>query len=140
SLVMATPPVLKPVAVGLKVTLTVQLAPAVTLLPQLLVWAKSPLATMLAMFNTAVPLLVSMDVWDGLVVPMSRLPKIKLLLDRVMTGARIPLPVRGTDCGLPGALSVMVIDPLREPAAVGVGVNATVMMQLAPTARLFPQV
>src|SRR2546425_2232068 len=126
------PRFLKPVAVGLKVTVMVQLAPAVRLLPQLLVWAKSPLAAMLAMFNTAVPLLVSVDVWDGLVVPMSRVPKIRLLLDRVMTGARIPAPVTATDCGLPGALSVMVIDPLREPAAVGG--NATVMMQLAHTA------
>src|SRR5437660_7674536 len=86
SLVMATPPVLKPAVVGLKVTLMVQLAPAATLLPQLLAWAKSPLAAMLAMFNTAVPLLVSVDVWDGLVVPMSRLPKIRLVLDKVMTG------------------------------------------------------
>src|SRR2546426_3829375 len=138
SLVMATPPVLKPAVVGLKVTLMVQLAPAATLLPQLLAWAKSPLAAMLAMFNTAVPLLVSVDVWDGLVVPMSRLPKIRLVLDKVMTGARIPTPVRDTTWGLPGALSVTAIDPSREPTAVGV--KATVMMQLAPGARLLPQV
>src|SRR2546422_809066 len=134
SLVMATPPVLKPAVVGLKVTLMVQLAPAATLLPQLLAWAKSPLAAMLAMFNTAVPLLVSVDVWDGLVVPMSRLPKIRLVLDKVMTGARIPTPVRDTTWGLPGALSVTAIDPSRVPTAVGV--KATVMMQLAPGARL----
>ena len=93
---------------------------------------------MLAMFNTAVPLLVSMDVWDRLVVPMSRVPKMRLLLDRVMTGARIPLPVRGTDCGLSGALSVIVMDPSRRPTALGV--KAIVMMQLAPGARLLPQV
>src|SRR5205807_945675 len=137
SLVMATPPVLKPVAVGLKVTLTVQLAPAVTLLPQLLVWAKSPLAAMLAMFNTAVPLLVSMDVWDRLVVPMSRVPKMRLLLDRVMTGARIPLPVRGTDCGLSGALSVIVMDPSRRPTALGV--KAMLILNIIPVSTVAVQ-
>src|SRR5437879_4381188 len=137
SLVMATPPVLKPAAVGVKVALIVQLAPTARLVPQLFVCAKSPLAAMLAMFNTAVPLLVSVDVWDRLVVPMSRLPKIRLVVDRVMTGARIPLPVREMDCGLPWALSVMVTVPSRWPTSVGV--KAAVIMQLAPRARLRPQ-
>src|SRR3989442_7368206 len=54
SLLMATPPVLKPVAVGVKVALIVQPAvPAATLVPQVFVCAKSPLAAMLAMFHTA---------------------------------------------------------------------------------------
>lgn len=39
-------PVRLPVAVGVKVTLIVQLEPAVTELPQVLVWAKSPEALM----------------------------------------------------------------------------------------------
>src|SRR2546427_301120 len=86
SLVMVTPPVLKPAVVGLKVTLMVQPAPTATFVPQLFVWAKSPLAAMLVMFNTAVPLLVSVDVWGGLVVPMGWLPKFRLAVESVTRG------------------------------------------------------
>ena len=46
------------------------------------------------------------------------------------TGLTCPLPVRLIDCGLPAALSVTVIDPVRVPGAVGV--NVTSMVQLAP--------
>ena len=53
--VMVTAPVLVPVAVGLKVTLRVQLAATATLEPQVLVWEKSPLTVMLVMLRTALP-------------------------------------------------------------------------------------
>lgn len=43
----------------------------------------------------------------------------------------VPIPLRGTACGLPVALSVMLRLPVRVPVAVGVKV--TVMMQVAPT-------
>ena len=56
--VMVTTPVLVPAAVGLKVTLRVQLAPAATLEPQVLVWEKSPLAMMLVMLSAALPVLL----------------------------------------------------------------------------------
>jgi hypothetical protein len=56
--VMVTAPVLVPAAVGLKVTLRVQLAPAATLEPQVLVWEKSPLAVMLVMLRVALPVLL----------------------------------------------------------------------------------
>ncbi len=56
--VMVTAPVLVPKAVGVKVTLTVQLAPTPTLEPQLLVWEKSPLAVMLVMLSVALPALL----------------------------------------------------------------------------------
>jgi hypothetical protein len=56
--VMVTAPVLVPVAVGLKVTLRVQLAPAATLEPQVLVWEKSPLTVMLVMLRVALPVLL----------------------------------------------------------------------------------
>src|SRR5439155_5732530 len=49
-----------------------------------------------------------------------------------------PTPDRATLCGLPGALSVMVKAPERLPPPVGVKV--TLMVQLAPAARLEPQV
>ena len=52
---MVTAPVRVPAAVGLKVTLRVQLAPTATLEPQVLVWEKSPLTVMLVMLRTALP-------------------------------------------------------------------------------------
>ena len=56
---MVTAPVRVPVAVGLKVTLMVQLAFAATLEPQVLVWEKSPLTVMLVMLRVALPVLLS---------------------------------------------------------------------------------
>ena len=48
-------PLREPMAVGVKVTLKVQLALAARLEPQVLVWEKSPLATMLLMLRVALP-------------------------------------------------------------------------------------
>src|ERR1700686_2606126 len=49
-----------------------------------------------------------------------------------------PVPVREMMCGLPVALSVMVMAPVLVPVAVGVKV--TVMVQLAAAATDVPQV
>ena len=62
-------PVRVPVAVGLKVTLMVQLPPAATELPQLSVSAKSPLTAMLLMARLTVPPLVRVAALAVLVVP-----------------------------------------------------------------------
>ena len=48
------------------------------------------------------------------------------------------MPVRLTVCGLPVALSVTVIVPGCVPVAVGV--NVTLIVQLAPAATEVPQV
>jgi hypothetical protein len=66
---MLSVPVLVPAAVGLKVTAMVQLAPALTLLPQVLVWEKSPLAVMLEMVSETLPVLVSATVCALLLFP-----------------------------------------------------------------------
>lgn len=50
----------------------------------------------------------------------------------------MPVPVRFTVWGLPFALSVMVIVPVCVPVAVGV--NLTLIEQLAPAASEAPQV
>ena len=57
-----------PVAVGVKVTVMVQLAPAATEVPQVLVWAYGALAAMLVMLSAPVPPLVSVTVCAALVV------------------------------------------------------------------------
>ena len=49
-----------------------------------------------------------------------------------------PVPVNATFCGLPAALSVMLMAALRAPVAVGL--NLTLIAQLADTAREVPQV
>ena len=54
--VIVIKPVRVPVTTGVKVTLIVQEAPAARLEPQVLVWEKSPLVTMLVMLRVAVPL------------------------------------------------------------------------------------
>ena len=62
-------PVRLPSAVGLNVTLIVQLAPAATLVPQVSVAEKSPPAAMLVTLNTALPVLLSVTGWAALLVP-----------------------------------------------------------------------
>ena len=62
-------PVRTPAAVGVKVTLIVQFAPAATLLPHVFVWLKSPLIAMLLMLSVAEPELVRAIVCGLLVVP-----------------------------------------------------------------------
>ena len=57
-----------PAAVGVKVTLMEQLAPAAREAGQVLVWAYGALARMLVMFSAAVPPLVRVTVCAALVV------------------------------------------------------------------------
>ena len=136
--VMLIVPVKRPGIVGVKVTLMVQLAPAARLLPQLLVWKKFKLATMLVMVNAALPLFVSVTGSGRLVVPTVWLPVSERLGGiRVTTGAA-PVPVRVIVRGLPLPLSVTVIAPVLVPRAVGLKV--TLMVQPEPEATLLPQV
>ena len=65
------------------------------------------------------------------------MPKARLVGKKLVLGAA-PVPVRLTVCGLPVALSVMVMEPGWLPVAVGVKV--TLMEQLAPAAREAGQV
>ena len=91
----------------------------------------------LVRFNVAFPVFVSVTVLAALVVPTTWLPNDSEMAEKVAAGAR-PVPVRATTCGLPVALSVMLTDAVRAPAAVGV--KMTLMVQLEPTATKVPQV
>jgi hypothetical protein len=126
-----------PVAVGLKVTLMEQFAPAATLAPHVFVCEKSPLfvpvMAMLEIVNVAVPVLVSVTICTALLMPTIWLPKLMLLPPSVTMGAT-PVPVSVTVCGLPGNGSLTVMAPLRMPVAVGVKVTLT--LQLAVGARV----
>ena len=84
---------------------------------------------MFVMVTCEVPLLVRVTVCCALCVPTVCTPKFKLGGETVNSGA-MPVPLKVTTSGLGSALSVMVIWPVRGPVAVGV--NVTVMVQLAP--------
>jgi hypothetical protein len=115
--------------------------PAARLAPQVVVRVKSaglvPVMVMLVMLNAPVPELVSVTAVPALVEPSFVTEKATDVGASVTAGA-VPVPVRAAVWGLFGALSVMVT--LADLAPVAVGVNVTLMEQLAPAARLEPQV
>jgi hypothetical protein len=78
-------PVLVPSALGLKVTAIAQLAPALTMLPQVLVWEKSPMAAMLEIVSEALPVLVRVMVW-ALLAPTISAGKVSEAGDKLTTG------------------------------------------------------
>ena len=127
-----------PVVVGVKVTLMLQEAPAVSvlgLMGQVLVWAKSPALVpprlIVEIVRSALPLLVRVTVCAALVVPTFWLPKLRLLGLRLTAGAGVtPVPLSVTDCGLSPALSLMLTLALRAP--VTLGVKVTLIVQLLP--------
>jgi hypothetical protein len=125
----------EPVADGVNVTLMLQLCPPPTLPPQVLVCAKSPefvpVIMMLVMLSAVLPRLVSVTVLAALVFPTLMVPKFRLA-GASRTAA--PVPVKGTACGLPEALSVTLTAALRVPPAVGS--NVTLTVQLAWLARV----
>ena len=118
-------------AVGVKTTVIVQDAPTATAV-QLLVCEKSPVAIMLLIVKAAVPVLVTVTGAAVLLVPTRTPVKLRLTGDSVATGAT-PVPLIGTVCGLPGALSVNLTVDDRLPVLVGA--NITLIVQLAFAAR-----
>jgi hypothetical protein len=89
------------------------------------------------MVNLEPVLFVSLIALAALLVFMVWLPKFKLVGVNVMPGVA-PVPVRVAVCGLFVALSVTTTVPERVPVAVGV--NTTLIAQLAPAATDPPQV
>src|SRR5438128_10807975 len=128
-------------AVGVKVRLRTQLAPAASVAPLMQVVpeasAKSPAlappSTAVAMLRGAVPLLVRVTVCTGLVLVTRWVPKVRLVGSRAGAGA-IPVPASDTDCGLPAASSATLRLALLAP--VDAGWNFSPTLQLAPAARV----
>lgn len=135
--VIVSAPVRAPDAVGLKVTEMEQLAPETTFEPHVFVSAKSPEAFIDAMLRADPPELVSVTACAGLAVPCVWDAKVRVVGETVTLLDEMPAPVSETVWGEPEALSVIVREPERVPAAVGV--NVTEMVQLVPEARLEPQ-
>ena len=94
---------------------------------------------MVVIFRVAVPLFASVSDCAPRVVLSTWLVKVKLVGVKVTAGAGfVPVPVRLTECGLPAALSVIVIAPVRVPADAGVKV--TLIEQFAFAVNVLPQV
>lgn len=126
-----------PVLVGLNVTLIVQLAPAANELPHPLSPkspGSAPMIVILLIVIAVVPTFFIVIVLSA-VLPTVTEPKFRLVAE---SSAVVPIPLRGSFCGLPLALSVKVRVALRAPVAVGL--NVTVIVQLADAARDAPQV
>jgi hypothetical protein len=129
-------PASDPLDFGLKLTLIRQFFPAFSELPQVLVSEKLPLAAMLMPVSVALPLLVRVTALVPLVVPTRWFPKLKLVGERLTAGAvdeEVPVPVKVMTWGLPPALSVMVMEPLRVPVVVGVKVTLMLQAALIPS-------
>ena len=129
-------PARAPVAVGVNVTLIVQVIPAASDVPHVFVSAKSPEPVIEAIFSTRLPLFFSVIVLAGeLAVVTSWLPKSKLVGVRTATGAfAVPVPVSVANCGLLGSTSVKT--SLADSAEATEGVKVTFTVHDIPAGRL----
>jgi hypothetical protein len=130
-----------PEATGAKVSEMVQLAPALTLDPQVVVSPKYsalvPVIAMLLMLSAVLPVFESLIACAALVLLRAWLPKAMLVVLNDTRGP-VPVPVKATDCEPFGALSVMVSDAPLLPGTVGTKLTDTV--QLPPAFSVAPQV
>lgn len=130
-----------PAALGVNVTLMVQLFAAITAAPQVLVWAKSapfaPVMVILEMDKVALPMLNNVTPPAGLVVPTEIVPNEIVEVLKVTEGA-VPTPLSAAVCGLPAALSTTEMAAWRVPGASGL--NNTPIVQFVPGASEVPQV
>ena len=85
-----------PVLVGVKVTETVQLSPTfneVGSVPQVLVWAKSPIMSIFERVRDVWPVLVILTTWLGLVSPTIWEGKLSFVGVMVTAPADVTIPV-----------------------------------------------
>jgi hypothetical protein len=82
------------------------------------------------MFRVMLPVLVTITVWLVLNRPTGWVLNARLSGEIVAVGVSVrPFPNKLTVCGLPVAVSIKVMEPVRLPAAVGL--NSTFTVQVA---------
>jgi hypothetical protein len=121
-------PVRVPVAVGVSVTVIEQVVFCANVAAQLFVWLKSPVAADIEMLLIAPLFAVKTIDCDALVVFVTWLANVKELCESPSAGGNTPVPLRLIVCGLPAPDEVMLIAPVRVPAAIGVNVTVTVQV------------
>jgi hypothetical protein len=131
-----------PLAAGVNKIAIVQVPPAGTAGLQVSTSVKSPalapVKTRPEMLKLAPPVLLRVTTCEELTMSTPSLPKDKLVGERLAAALALPpVPARLTLCGLPEALSVTMMPAVRVPAADGLKV--TLIVQLAPAAKLDPQ-
>jgi len=138
-------PVSVPVAVGLKLTEMVQVAAAARVVPHVVVslneLALAPLRVIppVVTVKADVPVFFSVTTWAALVEPTVVLAKVSVAGVRVAVGgAAAPVPVKGTFCGEPVALSATFRVAVNVPVAFGLKV--TEIVQELPAANVDVQV
>jgi hypothetical protein len=125
-----------PAAVGVKVIATVQDPDAATglevehVVPDAAI-AKGPVTPIAVKVRLALPVLVSVTVCEGLVVPTGSEGKVGGA-DK-LTVVPVPVPLKLTVCGLFAALSLIESVAVRLPVAEGVNVTLTVQVLLGMT-------
>jgi hypothetical protein len=129
--VTVTLPARFPVAVGVNVTLIVHIPVATTVVPQLLVCVKSPLATMLVMLIAAPVLLLAVIIRAVLLDPRPSVPKESIEGDRVIAEPT-PVPLNAIRDGKTEASLVIKMFPASKLTKLGVKV--TVKVHAAPAA------
>jgi len=112
-------PLSAPVVVGVKVTLIVQLAIAASVVPHVLVWAKSPEAEMTMLDSVPVPVLVNDTVCAGLVVPVAWLAKVSVVGLTVATGCPAPLTVIEAEALFDPPVPLQISVYVETPVIVG---------------------
>jgi hypothetical protein len=134
-----------PAATGLKLTEMVQLAPAATVAPQVVVLMNDVASVPLILippeviFKVVPPVFFSVTNLAALVDPTLVLTNLSVTGVKETTGAvPVAVPARLTACGDPVALSATLSEAVREPADTGT--NLTEILQLAPAANVVPQV
>lgn len=93
-----------------------------------------PVIVRLVIGSANLAALVKVEVFGALVLPTVTVPKFRIVGTSL---TQVPVPVRDAVWGLPVALSVTVTDPVMVCSFPGTKV--TVIVQLAPAARLLPQ-
>src|SRR5579884_3442792 len=130
---MVTAPVRAPVALGENVTWMLHEVATLSTVPQLLVWAKSPEATMELICSGLIPE-VSVIACAWLVALTSWLPKASAC-GAATAVADDPRPLSPTL----NAPALVTIDKLAMRVPMVVGVNTTLIVQLVPALTLVPQ-
>ena len=138
--VIVTAAVKAPLIVGAKCPCIVHSAPTARLAPQLLAntneEASAPVTAMLEIVSATAPVFVNVTYCDPLIEPTFVDPNERLVADRVTGGTR-PVPLSAMLCGDPATLSVIVTAAVNAPTAVGA--KCPWIVQVAPAARLDPQ-
>jgi hypothetical protein len=122
-------PVRVPAAVGVNVTVIVQVLFCASVVEQVVVRLKSLVAAEMAMPLTPPLFAVSVTVCDALAVFVFWLANVSEVEVNPNAAGSTPVPLKLIVCGLPVPEDVTVIAPVRVPAAVGVKV--TVMVHVA---------